>query len=56
MATGRVASILKSRSGFSDEEIARMTEQQAWQWIYNNTPLPRRTESTPTKTDNSLRL
>ena len=36
MATGRLAIVLKSRSEFSDEEIACMTEDDAWQWIYAN--------------------
>jgi hypothetical protein len=33
MATYRVAKLLKSKSEFSDEEIERMSERDAWKWI-----------------------
>ena len=33
MATYRVANLLKSKSEFTDEEIERMSERDAWQWI-----------------------
>ena len=33
MATYRVAKLLKSKSEFSDEEIERMSEREAWKWI-----------------------
>ena len=36
MATGRLARILESSSEFTDEEIALMTEDDAWQWIHTN--------------------
>ncbi len=45
MATGRLAKILKSGSEFSDEEVACMTEDEAWQWLHANTPLPLREDS-----------
>jgi len=40
MATDRVAEILKNSGEFSDEEIARMTEHEAWQWIHGHSPAP----------------
>jgi len=49
MATGRVAGILKSSGQFSEDEIARMTENDAWQWIYANSPLPRPVDVEHTK-------
>ena len=49
MATDRVARILKSSGEFSDDEIADMTEGQAWQWIYANTPLPAPLDIEPSK-------
>lgn len=33
MATNRLAELLKSRSDFTEEEIARMSENAAWDWI-----------------------
>ncbi len=36
MATSRLAQVLRSQSNFTDEEIGRMTEQDAWQWIHAN--------------------
>jgi len=33
MATYRLAEILKSRSGLSDDEIEDMTEDEAWQQL-----------------------
>ena len=36
MATGRLARILESSGELTDEEIARMTEDDAWQWIHAN--------------------
>jgi len=33
MATHRLADILKSRSDLSDDEIARMDEDEAWHWL-----------------------
>ena len=36
MATYRVAKLLKSKSEFSDEEIERMSEREAWEWIQDS--------------------
>lgn len=36
MATYRVARILESTGKFTDEEIGRMTENDAWRWIREN--------------------
>ena len=36
MATDRLAELLRSRSDFSDEEIAGMSENDAWRWIHAN--------------------
>ena len=36
MATYRVARILESTGKFTDEEIRRMTENDAWRWIREN--------------------
>lgn len=33
MATNRLADLLRARTDFSDEEIARMTEKDAWECI-----------------------
>jgi hypothetical protein len=37
MATHRLADILKSRSDLSDDEIERMDEDEAWQWLHTGT-------------------
>jgi hypothetical protein len=55
MATDRVAKILKSSGVFSDEEIQRMTEDDAWDWIHTNNPLPRSADSESSETDHSDR-
>ena len=34
MATEKVAIILRARSDFSEEQIAAMSDTQAWDWIY----------------------
>lgn len=36
MATDRLADLLRSRGEFSDEEIASMSENDAWRWIHAN--------------------
>jgi len=36
MATHKLADILKSRSDLSDDEIARMNEEDAWQWLHTD--------------------
>lgn len=33
MATYKLAEILKSRSDLSEEEIERMDDDEAWQWL-----------------------
>ena len=38
MAGGKVTRILKSRSHFTEEEIAKMTDRQGWAWLYANRP------------------
>ena len=48
MASDRLAELLRSRSEFTEEEVNRMTESDAWQWIHVN-------ESEPDKPDNVLR-
>lgn len=53
MATGRLAKILKSCGEFTDEEIARMTEDEAWHWVHTNTPLPRREACEPADRESS---
>jgi hypothetical protein len=45
MASDRLAELLRSRSEFTEEEVNRMTESDAWQWIHAS-------ESEP---DNTLR-
>ena len=55
MATGRVAKILKTSGQFSEEEIARMTENEAWEWIYANSPLPRPVDSDRSKQESRFR-
>ena len=55
MATDRVARILKSSGKFSDDEIARMTEDEAWAWIRAHTPLPRPVDIESRKTENNQR-
>lgn len=44
MATDRIAKILKSSGEFSDDEIARMTEDEAWRWIHSTSPSSRATD------------
>ncbi len=34
MASDRLAELLRSRSEFTEEEVNRMTESEAWQWIH----------------------
>jgi hypothetical protein len=55
MATDRVARILKSSGKFSDDEIARMTEDEAWAWIRAHIPLPRPVDIESRKTENNQR-
>lgn len=47
MASDRLAELLRARSEFTEEEVDRMTESDAWQWIHAS-------ESMPDKPDNSL--
>lgn len=47
MASDRLAELLHAKSEFSDEEVDRMTESDAWQWIHAN-------ESMSEKSDNTL--
>ena len=47
MASDRLAELLRAKSEFSDEEVDRMTESEAWQWIHAN-------ESMSEKSDNTL--
>lgn len=47
MASDRLAELLRLRSELNEEEISRMTESAAWQWIHTNV-------SAPDKTDNNL--
>jgi len=46
MATYRLADILKSISDLSDDEIERMNESEAWQWIRTNTSAGERGDET----------
>jgi NAD-dependent DNA ligase len=34
MAIGKVANILRARSDFSDDQIAAMSDSEAWDWVY----------------------
>lgn len=36
MATARLADLLRSRSALSEDEIQRMSEDEAWAWIHAN--------------------
>ena len=47
MASDRLAELLLSRGEFTEEEVNRMTENDAWQWIHAS-------ESEPGKPDNVL--
>jgi hypothetical protein len=47
MATYRLADILKSISDLSDDEIERMNESEAWQWIRTSASAGERTDETP---------
>ncbi len=47
MATDRLADILKSRSDLSDDEIERMSEDEAWRWIHAHASAPERVDETP---------
>jgi hypothetical protein len=38
MATHRLADILKSRCGLSEDEIRHMDEDEAWEWIRGDAP------------------
>ncbi len=42
MAGEKVTRILRSKSNFSDEEIAEMTDREGWAWIYGNRPSKKR--------------
>lgn len=48
MASDRLAELLRSRSELTEEEVNRMTESEAWQWIHAS-------EYEPDKPDNALR-
>lgn len=52
MATGRLARIVESSSEFTDEEIARMTEDDAWQWVHANASTRRQNETEPCEREN----
>jgi len=47
MASDRLAELLRLRIELSEEEISRMTETTAWQWVHTN-------GSTLDETDNDL--
>jgi hypothetical protein len=47
MATHRLADCLKSKGNLSDDEIERMNEEDAWQWIRANASAGERAEETP---------
>lgn len=34
MASDRLAELLRKRSAFTEDEVKRMTEREAWQWIH----------------------
>jgi len=34
MASDRLAELLRSRNELTEEEVNRMTESEAWQWIH----------------------
>lgn len=38
MAGERITRILKAKSGLSTEEIAQMTDREAWAWLYAHFP------------------
>ena len=40
MASDRLAELLRLRSELNEEEISRMTENTAWQWIHANASAP----------------
>lgn len=53
MATYRLAEILKSRSDLSDDEIARMDEDAAWQWIHTHASAPTQPEKSSNDRENA---
>jgi len=40
MASDRLAELLRLRSELTEEEISRMTENTAWQWVHANASAP----------------
>jgi hypothetical protein len=51
MASDRLAELLRSRSEFTEEEVNRMTESEAWQWIHAS----ERKQEKQDKRDDALR-
>lgn len=51
MATYRLAEILRSRSDFSDDEIARMDEDEAWRWIRTHVSMCERPDDASNDSD-----
>jgi|GEM_PF-3634452 len=52
MATSRLAKILEASGEFSADEIAHMTEDEAWQWIHANTSAPQPADIEPKDMEN----
>jgi hypothetical protein len=40
MATEKVARILRARGNFSEEQIAAMSDGEAWDWVYRQRKAP----------------
>jgi len=40
MASDRLATVLRARGCLSEEEIASMSEDEAWQWLRSNPVVP----------------
>jgi len=47
MASDRLAAALRSKGRFSEEEIANMSEDEAWQWLRSNVSMPQQVDDEP---------
>ena len=41
MASHKLAVLLRSTGRLSEDDIENMDEDEAWQWLRSNTPMPR---------------
>ena len=53
MASDRLAELLRERSEFTDEEVERMTESDAWQWIHASESMSDKLDSNFTDNENT---